>query len=168
MQHFKYWKVKSIRLKMHEIVKKTKNENPCGTSHFHSFSHEDCVPVKNVMWIHRRLLTEEIKVQKSRLFITSFPEQAWWLMYFYRHQHFQAENTFFLDIGKMHAAVITLAVVATGRGIQAATARLGRVCFFTGRIYAVICSAWKYTTSFWNLTLSPQITMLWNYIYMCQ
>lgn len=60
----------------------------------------------------------------------------------------------------MHAAVITLAVVAADRGIQAATARLGRVCFFTGRIYAVICSARKYTTSVWNLTLSPQITVL--------
>lgn len=32
---------------MHEIVQK--NENPRDTSHFHSFSHEDWVPVKNVM-----------------------------------------------------------------------------------------------------------------------
>lgn len=58
----------------------------------------------------------------------------------------------------MHAAVSILAVVAGGRGIHAATARRGRVCSFTGRSYAVICSAGKYTTSFWNLTLSPQIT----------
>lgn len=65
---------------------------------------------------------------------------------------------FFLDIGEVHSAVIILAVVAGGRRIHTATARRGRVCSFTGRSYAVICSAGKYTTSFWNLTLSRQIS----------
>lgn len=62
-------------------------------------------------------------------------------------------TVFFLDMGEMLAAAIILAVVAGGRRIHAATARHGRVCSFTGRIYAVICSAGKCTTSFWNLTL---------------